>query len=391
MIRDRLRRLAHSSLPNRDPAQVRVFTAPWVLPGDGAPTRDGAVVVELGGPVLDIGPKDDVLPRWRGAFRVDLGGVLLPGLVDAYARNELGDIVERPEAGLGLDRLVRFLVEVRLRTEALDPASREARIRALVRRSVEAGTAATGEVTQTLRSVPAMAREGLHGVAFHDVPGLRTSARKAAKVLGMAAMQKAGIVPWPDGIRYRLAPRQVVGGVGTLVLEIVARAAEGLHDERSIREALGGARARYVLVQGAEGNDLLRAGRGTPMVVCPRSTRLAVGRPPPVVAILESGTPLALGTDSSATAPERSVLREAAELLAGAPEIPALSLLRAATVGGAEALGIPNLGRLQVGVSPGLLHAATPGGTPDDPAGWLLRQVPDLHWLCRAAPPSASS
>ncbi len=389
MIRDRLRRLAPSI--GQQPGEwtrVRVFCAPWVLPGDDGAIRDGAVVCEMGGAILDVGPAHAVLPRWRGAWRTDLGGILMPGFVDAHARNELGDLGERPERGLGLDRMLRFLVEVRQKTDALEPASREARIREGVRRSVDAGTSATGELTRTLRAVPAMAREGLYGVAFHEVPGLRTSARKAAKVLAMAAMQKAGIVPWPDGIRYRLAPRQIVGGLGTLVLEAVARASEGVLDERSLRDTLLGAHARYVLVQHVRADLARSSARGTPIVLCPRATSLALGQYPPLVAFLEAGCTIALGTDSSVTSPERSVLREAAELHAAYPEVPGLVLLRAATMGGAEALGLPGMGRIVPGASPGLLHVPVDGGTPDDPAGWLLRNAPTvLQWVARAAPP----
>ena len=63
-------------------------------------------------------------------------------------------------------------------------------------------------------------------------------------------------------------------------------------------------------------------------------------------------------------------------------------LLRAATEGGADALGLETMGALEPGRAPGLLHVTTLGRTPDDPCGWLLRAgQPDLSWLVRAAPP----
>jgi len=85
------------------------------------------------------------------------------------------------------------------------------------------------------------------------------------------------------------------------------------------------------------------------------------------------------------------VLREAAELFAAFPEVPALALLNAATSGGADALGLPTLGALEPGRAPGLLLADCGGRVPDDPANWLLREgEPELRWLVRAAPPALS-
>lgn len=375
-----------------DPARIRVFQAPWVLPIEGAPIRDGAVVFDVRGPVLDIGPGPEVAARWKAYHRVELPGILLPGFVDAYARLEL-EVSER-EGRIGLRRWVRKARELRRATEDLDPQSREARVRASVVDSVAAGTVAVGEWTRSLRAVPAMARVGLHGVAFHEVPGVRESARRAAKVLAAAAIQKAGIVPWPDGVRYRLAPEEVVRGVGLAALEIAGRAGESLLDPRSLREAILGAKPRFFVVAG----DVERASVASavadrrPLVLAPRQHQGHEGRLPPWVMMLEMGANLALGTAGAGGAGARSVLREAAELHAFNPEVPSLVLLRAATRGGAEALGIDSLGALAPGLSPGLLHAGTYGATPRDPAGFLLRHPDvDLSCLVRAGAPSMAA
>ena len=73
MIRDRLRRWTLGGspglpAPDADPSQVRLYTAPWILPGNSAPIRDGAVVMQVeSGEVLAVGPRDDVVTAWNGS------------------------------------------------------------------------------------------------------------------------------------------------------------------------------------------------------------------------------------------------------------------------------------------------------------------------------------
>jgi cytosine/adenosine deaminase-related metal-dependent hydrolase len=418
MIRDGLRRLAHEALrrieEERDASQVQVFTAPWVLPGPPTPIRDGAVVMDSDGRVLECGPREDILPRFRWAHRAELDGILMPGFVDARAQLELGEVRQTLPQGLGLSRKLKALREVRKATEQLDPDSREAHIRAAVRRSVDAGTAAVGDVTSSLRPVPAMAREGLYGVVFHEIEAF--SKRKAAKALAAAAVQRAGIVPWPEGIQYRLAPHSLYSTAGPVVADLVARALKlgvvtairlaegeeeldlfgaGGHAASALLDAVGrvwdehlastdpvayldqlGALTQQVMrvhMTAATRGMARRASRaGAPLVLTPRADLQVGERLPPLVSFLEEGCRIALGTDSPASSPEQSVLREAAELHAAFPEVPSL------------------VGSLEPGRSPGLLLADTDGHTPDDPAGWLLEQAEArLHWLARPAPPAS--
>lgn len=411
MIRDRLRRWATAgsrALPDdleTDPSQIRLYTAPWVLPGATAPIRDGAVALDVEtGRVLAIGPRGDLVADWRGVLRADLDGILMPGMVNANAHLELTALTRSVPKGIGLRRWVRKVAELRAETDRLDDLSREAQIRTAVRRSLGAGTAAVGEVTHSLRPVPAMGREGLYGVVFHEL----VSKRRMAKALAAAAVQKAGIVPWPDGIRYRLAPEglrstavHVLKELAGVALEVGAETVIQMADSeeewdllrtgesaaRSLRDMLD----RLVLIHplgGGRSAAERAATTGAPVVLCPRSDLHVSGERSPLVSYLESGCRVGLGTNSTASSPDLSVLREAAELHASNPEVPTMVLLRAATEGGADALGLETMGALEPGRAPGLLHVNTLGRTPNDPCGWLLRAGnPDLSWLVRAAPP----
>ncbi|MCO4770023.1 MAG: amidohydrolase family protein [Deltaproteobacteria bacterium] len=412
MIRDRLRRWRGAPglpSPDRDPFRLRLYSAPWVIPGDSAPIRDGAVVMDIeDGTILGVGERAELARLWAGVGRADLDGMLMPGLVNANARLELTSLtraqVDVP-SGIGLRRWLRKLSELRAETDGLDEDSRESQIRTAVRASLAEGTAAVGEITHSLRPVPAMGREGMYGVVFHEL----ITARRMAKALAAAAVQKAGIIPWPDGVRYRLAPDGLRATAKSALKELAGIAIEagaetvvqmvGSDDDWDLRRA-GEAVAkefldllhdRMLLIHPLGGGRMIAeqaASTGAPVVLCPRSDLHVSGDLPPLIPYLESGCSVALGTDSSSSSPDMSVLREAAELHAAYPEVPSMVLITAATSGGADALGLETMGALAQGRAPGLLRVDTHGYTPDDPCGWLLRAGnPDLSWLVRAAPP----
>mgnify|MGYP001270740920 CR=1 FL=1 len=226
MIRSSIKRLASEALrvalEERDASRICVYTAPWVMGSEG-PIRDGAVVLDTYGQILAIGPAAEIRRSFSWARRADMSGILMPGLINAHARLEIGETERLPE-GLGLTRKLRALREIRRADERLDPTSREAKIRAAVRRSVASGNAAVGDVTDSLRAVPSMGREGLYGVVFHEISEF--SPRRAAKALAAAAVERARIAPWPDGLRYRLAPHSLYSTAESALRELFARAVD---------------------------------------------------------------------------------------------------------------------------------------------------------------------
>ena len=99
----------------------------------------------------------------------------------------------------------------------------------------------------------------------------------------------------------------------------------------------------------------LLAERGAPLCLCPRSNLHIEGTLPDVPALLEAGVQLCLGTDSLASNADLDVLGEVVALMRAFPEVDPSRWLDLATRGGAEALGLPHLGTLEAGKSPGLL------------------------------------
>jgi len=111
-----------------------------------------------------------------------------------------------------------------------------------------------------------------------------------------------------------------------------------------------------------------RAANAT-VVLCPRSNLHIGGRLPPVPAMHAAGARLALGTDSLASTPDLSLWHELAVLSAHFPDVPPAVWLRAATLGGAEALAL----------DPGQRHVPRGGPEATDYPGALGALVPDAR------------
>jgi cytosine/adenosine deaminase-related metal-dependent hydrolase len=100
----------------------------------------------------------------------------------------------------------------------------------------------------------------------------------------------------------------------------------------------------------------LLASRGTSVVLCPRSNAwIGVGEAP-VAMFREEGLRAALGTDSLASNADLDIFAELAALVRLARGLPADWILRAATLGGAEALGMASeFGSIEPGKRASLL------------------------------------
>jgi cytosine/adenosine deaminase-related metal-dependent hydrolase len=103
-----------------------------------------------------------------------------------------------------------------------------------------------------------------------------------------------------------------------------------------------------------------------------------------------AGVSLAIGTDSLASTPSLDPLAEARALHERTPNVPAATLVAAATSGSARAIGWGDrLGRLVKGARPGVLHVAPTATIPWDASldasTWLLRAVKSpRRWIARA-------
>jgi aminodeoxyfutalosine deaminase len=121
------------------------------------------------------------------------------------------------------------------------------------------------------------------------------------------------------------------------------------------------------------------------IVYCPR-THAAFGHAPhPFRAFLARGVRIALGTDSLASNPDLDLLAEARFVRKLYPDVPGATLLRMATLAGAEALGWGDItGSLEVGKSADLVVIPLGGRDAGDPHElFLASDAPVVKVMCR--------
>jgi cytosine/adenosine deaminase-related metal-dependent hydrolase len=385
---------------------MEILTASWVLPLAGPPLCGGRVAVR-DGRVAWVGRAGDP-GEPRGHLR-DLGsGILLPGLVNAHCHLELSHLAGRLPGDGGFVPWVEGVVASRGRfaDEVVRAATAEG-IRFLEAR----GTVAVGDVSNALGHLDLLSASSLSAVVYHEL--LSWDPAKAEAALAFAEQRRAEIAgSLRPGLEIRLAahaPHSVSpslfallaqrGGASALHLAEspdesafladgggawpgflerrglghVAFAPPGLSPVR-YADHLGVLHAHLVAAHGVQLDAVDReilARRGVHVVLCPRSNRhLGVGAAD-VPALLAAGVRLALGTDSLASAETLDVLDDAVLLHRQFPGIDPSVIVRIATLGGASALGLDDLGCLAPGKRAALAFAVAADAGPD-PHEFLL-------------------
>jgi aminodeoxyfutalosine deaminase len=403
---------------------MRIVSARSVIPVDRPPIADGAVALEDDGTLRMVGPRASVRAEHSNAAEERAEGVLLPGLVNAHCHLELSALAGAVPGGGGFiawaQRFLRIVGETP-RVRRLS-AAREAAAAA-----VRLGTAAIGDVGNTLDAAPAIGEAHLGGVLFHELLGSRETATGDA--LADAARERAqqeAAAGWPPDLGYVRAPHAPYSVGPDLFRRIFAAArtekrATSIHvaeDEEELKLLRDGTGAWPAMLEkmgidaatrapgrspvdylaelgafdggappllvhmvhaGAEDRRLAREA-GATVVLCARSNLHIGGRLADVPALLGDGVPIALGTDSLASTPDLGLWGEMATLAGHFPSVPAARWLEAATRGGARAIGLPAHGALAPGKRPGVLDVLV-----DDPAAPLESLVrdpnPTLRWV----------
>lgn len=402
---------------------LRVFSAPWVLPGlaeeagtAAPPIADGAVAVD-GGRVIAVGPRASVERRHGPAEPID--AVLLPAMVNAHLHLELSHLAGQVPGGAGLAAWIGRFLATRAEVRA-DGAPAAMAVAAQALRA--GGVAAVGDISNTLASLDPLAGAGLCGTVFHEVFGFTRERFEGDRA---AARADRAVRPVPRGLRVWESPHAVYSTHGEAVLALLRAGPGSIHlaedpAERALcRDGTGpfrqlldrlvgssahpaapaeraavppssvdalrlhgrsavaavapelGARHLAVHCVDLDPEDVsLLAASGATVVLCPRSNLHISGRLPPLPALLEARVPLAIGTDSLASAPSLAPLAELALLRRAFPDVPAARLLPLGWNG--AAVGAPHVGRLAPGPAPGILAAPLGGARPADPFEFLL-------------------
>lgn len=394
---------------------MQVFTARCVLPVSGAPLLDGGAVAVDGGVVTAVGRAKDVLQEAGGdAVIQDLGdAVVMPGVINAHTHLDLSWMAEDRPPGGDFRTWLQGLLDRRAHEEPGRVAEAAAAAAAAARST---GTSVLGEVTNGVSTIEALSRSGLHGTVFLEI--YRFRAAEAERAMTQAVDDIATLerirddLGAGDRLNVALSPHGAHSTSGPLLKALAGRSSAtgallSIHVAESPAETellqsgegplpefyrtrdfwddgwnppghspveyldrMGVLSERTLAIHcvhlGRQDLSKLQA-RGVTAVVCPRSNAyLAVGKAP-VPKILSSGVPVAIGTDSLASAPDLDLFAEMAALRADHPGLSPAAVLRMATLNGARALGFGDLfGSLEPGKTAVLVTVplAAPG---DDP------------------------
>lgn len=393
--------------------RVVVFSASLVLPITAPPIRDGAIAVAAGR-IRHVGDREWVLRELqaRGLTfdEVHWPGVLMPGLVNAHSHLQytgMAAVGRGSYAGFE-DWAAAFQPVYELGHDWGADATAGARA------MIAAGTTAVADIVTDVEAASALHDARLHGITYWEVMSWtnaawaeRGHAEVEARLDALPSPPGTGLsphAPYSLDVEPLLEIPDIVRERGSrLHIHLGEAAFERGHDDpqpwrerraasfQALRdEGFGTGATEFVDELGVLGPDChiahgvymtardratLRA-RGTSVALCPRSNAVIGLDEPPVAAYLVEGNALAVGTDSLASSPSLDLLADVAALhrLAQAQgyvhrDLSAL-LLRAATLGGAHAMGLDTgparTGYLAVGAVADLAFFDVPVSGVDD-------------------------
>jgi cytosine/adenosine deaminase-related metal-dependent hydrolase len=380
--------MAHvADTPQSPPPQARPWTlrARWVFPVERPPLPGGLITVR--GEFIEA-----VDTAGKRTPDVDLGNVaILPGLVNAHTHLDLSDARGMCPPGPDFTQWLRQVIAHRRRQT---PDQVQQAIRNGIDASLRAGVTLLGDIAATRASWPALAAAPLRAVVFHELLGLSTdratqAQREAVRWLADrpdTSTLRPGISPHAP---YSVA-RDLFAWVGAVPDVPIATHLAETAQERALLENHAGPFLDFLRELGVwapdqlahDWNDVLaltgsarlllyvhanHISAETPLprhatvVYCPR-THSAFGHPPhPFRELLRRGVRVALGTDSLASNPDLDLLAEMRFVHQHYPDVPSATLVRMATLSGAESLGWDDVaGSLTPGKSADLIVLPLP-------------------------------
>ncbi|WP_283138154.1 amidohydrolase family protein [Rhizohabitans arisaemae] len=383
-----------------------VHSAPALVPITRPPVSEGAVAVHEG-VVLAVGRRDDLV-RDAGS-EVRWPGVILPGLVNAHTHLQytaMAEVGRRAydsfeEWSTAFDDAYRAAPDPDWAAAALEGA----------RAALEYGTTAVADVVTDPAAAGALAETGLRGVVYLEAmgetdPTWRSAGRDRFTAL-LDRTAASGISPHAPYTLDTGVLRELTELARTRGVRLHPHLAESAHereytvfgtgplatmvaelglDLRILREAGSGlGPAAFLDSLGMLGADChvahgihLDAGerrllrdRRVSIALCPRSNAVLGQGPAPVAALLRERGPVAVGTDSLASAPSLDLLEDVRLLreIAVAQGYRGADLdrrlLTAATRGGAQATGLAGSGYLGPGSRADFAVFDVPAGPED--------------------------
>ncbi len=379
---------------------VVIHRAPWLFSMAGPALANGAVAVR-DACIVEVGRFADLRGRLPGADIVDHPDrVLMPGLVNAHIHVELSHLAHlaQESAGMPFVAWLETMLAERERLGAVGTKVEEA-ARKTLQDQHATGVIALADIGNT--PLARTLADEFPGILFPFLEYLglgRSSLVPALKKLGgqeddIGCTAHAPYSTHPELIRALKKRADLLGNMFPIHVAEPACEIDLLGEGRgeladflrqrgfyenvfqgaaiditgSVRylHSLGVLDTKTICVHGVHvSRDEIRLLQqvGAKVCLCPGSNRfLQVGRAP-VADYLARGILPGLGTDSAASNPKLSIWREMRWIANDHPALDPMTILKMATIGGAETLGIEaGYGTLEAGKSAFLLAVSIPG------------------------------
>ena len=358
---------------------MRAVSADWVVPVEGAPIADGAVVIGEDGRIAAVGPRDEV-----GSDVHHAESVILPGFVNAHTHLEY-DAYAGFGDGLGFADWISLHVQ---RKQLIDLEDMEAIARFGALHCLRSGITAVGDCSFSGAAATACSELGLRGIVYLEVFGVDddpvrdsfepTRERIAGALSHDVTLGISPHAPYTCTVDLYRACAELGLPVATHLAESDAeteflRTGRGAWESfaqllvpppgttgiRALAEA-GLLDSRVVAahcVKADDGEIHLLAEHDVAVAHCPRSNAMLGCGVAPLRELREAGIRVCIATDSPASTPSFDMFDEmraaifASRAREGRPDaLTAADALELATLGGARALGLEDdLGSLVPG------------------------------------------
>ena len=401
-----------SGAPGESAVSV-LHCASVVLPITSAPIVDGAVAV-AGDRIVAVGPREELRALYADAQVRAWPGVLTPGLVNAHTHLEYSDFADMAVTGMPFAEWLLSLLE---RRAHFTPAMWMESARHGVHQLLQAGATCVADVVTVGPGIVAAAATGLAGISYVEMAGVDEARWPAAletllaQLYGAPGGRVVGISPHTP---YSLGT-EVLRRLGALArsrgMRMHIHVAESLSEVDAVTSGTGPfggpppgmtfelelhgvgtalSPTAYVDSLGLLGPDMhlahavhldatdraLLRERRTAVALCPRSNAILFAGTAPVADYLREGNAIAVGTDSLSSSPSLDLLddvralREIAVAQGYVADDLDRRLVEAATIGGAAAMGLTDVGRLEPGARADLAAFDVP--TSGDPYAALV-------------------
>jgi cytosine/adenosine deaminase-related metal-dependent hydrolase len=349
---------------------VRVLSADWVLPVEGAPIPEGAVALE-GGEIVAVGRRDEL----GEGERFD-DAVIVPGLVNAHTHLEYAVYAGFGD-GLPFDRWLLVHME---RKRRLEPEDTVAIARLGAAESLRSGVTTVADSSFSGASAPACDELGLRAIVhlevFGEDPGAIEEQFEPKRVeieASLSGRVRLGVSPHAA---YTVSAELYAASLA-LGLPVATHLAESDAEQEWLRSGSGAWADHPALLDRPPGETAVRhlaanglldrrmvaahcvkvdaeeiallARHDVAVAHCPRSNALLGCGIAPLAALRDAGIRVGLGTDSPASAPSFDMFDELRAAILGArareerPDaLSAKDALELATLGSASALGLAN-------------------------------------------------